>query len=113
MNPNWTFGWFDLERKQWHPSAIDRDIRQGFFTLDTRRGNHRLFAGHPVLADNAEVRIAVFSDGKSEVRAAVNNVADAPVPVTIRLNPALGPASERLLLAPGELKNLTFRLVAK
>ena len=36
MNPNWTFGWFDLDRKEWHPSAIDRDIRQGFFTLDMR-----------------------------------------------------------------------------
>ena len=78
MNPNWTFGWFDLDRKEWHPSAIDRDIRQGFFTLDTRRGNHRLFAGHPVLTDNPEVRMAVFSDGQSEVRATLNNTGDAP-----------------------------------
>jgi hypothetical protein len=113
MNPNWTFGWFDLDRRQWHPSAIDRDIRQGFFTLDTRRGNHRLFAGHPVLADNPETRIAAFSDGKSEVCAAVNNVGDAPMPVTIRLNPSLGPASERFLLAPGELKTVTFKVTAK
>jgi len=113
MNPNWTFGWFDLDRKEWHPSAVDREIRQGFFTLDTRRGNHRLFAGHPVLADNPEARIAVFSDGKSEVCAAVNNVGDAPMPLTIRLNPALGTGSEHLLLAPGELKNVTFKLTAK
>ena len=109
MNPNWTFGWFDLDRKEWHPSAIDRDIRQGYFTLDTRRGNHRLFAGHPVLADNDDVRIAVFSDGKSEVRAALNNVGDAPVSLTVRLNPALGAvAPVRLDLAPGQLKEVKF-----
>jgi hypothetical protein len=111
VNAHWTFGWFDLDRKEWHPSAIDRDLRQGFFTLDTRRGHHRLFAGHPVLADNAAARIAVFSDGKSEVRAAVNNVGDSPAPVTLRLNPALGEASERVVLAPGELKTVTFRMV--
>jgi hypothetical protein len=40
----------------------------------SNRRNCRLLAGHPVLADNAEVWISVFSDGKSEVRAAVNNV---------------------------------------
>lgn len=113
MNPHWTFGWFDLERKEWHPSAIDRDIRQGYFTLDTRRGQHRLFAGHPVLADNAEVRISVFSDGKSEVRAALNNVGDAPLPLTVRLNPALGAAApERLELAPGGLQTVKFALPA-
>ena len=49
------------ERANRHPGAIDRDIRQGYFTLDTRRGNHRLLAGHPVLGDNAEVRISVFA----------------------------------------------------
>jgi hypothetical protein len=66
-----------------------------------------------VLADNPETRIAAFSDGKSEVCAAVNNVGDAPMPVTIRLNPSLGPASERFLLAPGELKTVTFKVTAK
>ena len=37
MNPNWTFAWFDLDRKEWFPSAVDQVINQGFFTLDTRR----------------------------------------------------------------------------
>lgn len=111
MHPHWTFGWFDLDRKEWHPSAIDRDIRQGYFTLDTRRGHHRLFAGHPVLADNADVRIAVFSDGKSEVRAMLNNAEDAPLALTVRLNPALGVAAPvRVELAPGQLQEVSFRL---
>jgi hypothetical protein len=111
MNPNWTFGWFDLDRKEWHPSAIDRDIRQGFFTLDTRRGAHRLFAGHPVLTDNPEVRMAVFSDGKSAVRATLNNAGDAPVSLVVRLNPALGTAaSQRCELSAGELKDVRFGL---
>jgi hypothetical protein len=109
MNPNWTFGWFDLDRKEWYPSAVDRDIRQGFFTLDTRRGKHRLFAGHPVLADDPAVRMAVFSDGKSVVRAALNNVGDAPRSLVVRLNPALGTAlPQRLDLSPGELKEVKF-----
>ncbi|MCY2994544.1 MAG: hypothetical protein NTY19_42765 [Planctomycetota bacterium] len=109
MNPNWTFGWFDLERKEWHPSAIDRDIRQGYFTLDARRGNHRLFAGHPVLADNDDVRIAVFSDGKSEVCATLNNAGDGPLTLTVRLNPTLGVSAPVLLdLAPGQLKEVKF-----
>jgi hypothetical protein len=109
MNPNWTFGWFDLDRKEWHPSAIDCDIRHGFFTLDTRRGKHRLFAGHPVLADDPTVRMAVFSDGKSVVRATLNNVGDAPRSLVVRLNPALGTAPpQRLDLSPGELKEVKF-----
>jgi hypothetical protein len=114
MNPNWTFGWFDLDRKEWHPSAIDRDIRQGFFTLDTRRGAHRLFAGHPVLADNRDVRMAIFSDGKSEVRATLNNVGDVPMSLTVRLSPALGAATpQRLDLSAGELKEVKFTLPGK
>jgi hypothetical protein len=109
MNPNWTFGWFDLDRKEWHPSVIDRDIRQGFFTLDTRRGPHRLFAGHPVLVDDPAVRMAVFSDGKSAVRAALNNVGDAPRSLVVRLNPALGAAPpQRLDLSPGEMREVKF-----
>jgi len=114
VNPNWTFGWFDLDRKEWNPSAIDRDIRQGFFTLDTRRGNHRFFAGHPVLADNPDVRIAVFSDGKSEIRAALNNAGDAPLSLTVRANPALGAAAPQpCSLAPGELKEVKFILAKR
>ncbi|MHB9022575.1 MAG: PHP domain-containing protein [Armatimonadota bacterium] len=109
MNPHWTFAWFDLDRKEWYPSAIDSFIKQGYFTLDTRRGAHRFFAGHPVLADNPDARIAVFSDAKSEVRASLNNVGDAPMNLTVRLNPALGAAPpQQVALAPGELKTVTF-----
>jgi hypothetical protein len=109
MNPNWTFGWLDLDRKEWYPSAIDSFLKQGYFTLDTRRGAHRFFAGHPVLADNPDVRIAVFSDAKSEIRAALNNVGDAPMTVTVRLNPALGTVPpQQMTLAPGELKTVSF-----
>jgi hypothetical protein len=109
MNPNWTFAWFDLDRKEWQPSAVDAYNNTGFFTLDTRRGNHRLFAGHPVVADNPDVRISAFSDGKSTVRAEVNNAGDAPMTVTLRLNPALAPApAQTLTLAPGELKTVAF-----
>lgn len=111
MNPNWTFGWFDLDRHEWHPSAIDRDIRHGYFTLDTRRGAHRFFAGHPVLADNPDVRIAVFSNGKSEVRATLNNAGDVPLSLAVRLNPALGAApAQHLDLPAGGLKSVTFPL---
>jgi hypothetical protein len=111
MNPNWTFAWFDLDRKEWHPSAVDPLIRQGYFTLDTRRGAHHIFAGHPVVADNPDVRIAVLSDARSEVRATLNNVGDQPVTVTVRLNPALGEAPpQQIGLAPGEMKPVTFSL---
>lgn len=110
-NPNWTFAWFDLDRKEWHPSAIDPVIQQGYFTLDTRRGAHRVFAGHPVVADNPDVRIAVFSDAKSQVRASVNNVSDQPVKVKVRLNPALGAAdAQEIELGAGEMKAVTFGL---
>ena len=37
MNPNWTFAYFDLDRKEWFPSAVDQVINQGYFTLDMRR----------------------------------------------------------------------------
>lgn len=109
MNPNWTFAWFDLDRKEWYPSAVDGKIKQGYFTLDTRRGNHRFFAGHPVLCSDPEVRIAVFSDAKSQIVADLNNVGDKPVTVTVRLNLALGEApAQEVSLAPGELKRVTF-----
>lgn len=109
MNPNWTFAWFDLDRKEWFPSAVDFVIHQGYFTFDTRRGPHRFFAGHPILADNPDVRIAVLSDAKSEVRATLNNVGDQPVKVTARLNSALGQALPQMVeLAPGEMKSVTF-----
>jgi len=109
MNPNWTFAWFDLDRKEWYPSAIDRETRTGFFTLDTRRGAHRLFAGHPVLADNPDVHISVLSDGKSEIRADLNNVTDKPMTLTIRLNPALGTsAPQQMELASGEMRTVKF-----
>jgi hypothetical protein len=111
MNPNWTFAWFDLDRKEWSPSAVDPVINQGYFTFDTRRGPHRFFAGHPVLADNPDVRIAVLSDAKSEVRATLNNVGDQPVKLKVRLNPALGAANpQEIELASGEMKAVTFAL---
>ncbi|MBI2193187.1 MAG: hypothetical protein HYU36_14500 [Planctomycetes bacterium] len=109
MNPNWTFAWFDLDRREWYPSAVDPAIRQGYFSLDTRRGHHRFFAGHPVLADQPDVRMAVFSDGKSEIRATLNNVGDDPLKVTVRLHPALGEAQPHPLeLAPGGFVTVTF-----
>jgi hypothetical protein len=94
--------------------VIDRDIRQGFFTLDSRRGAHCIFAGHPVLTDNPNVRMAVFSDGKSEVRATLNNAGDVPVSLTVRPNPALGPAApQRLDLSAGEIKEAKVTLPEK
>ncbi|MBU4365894.1 MAG: hypothetical protein L6437_10230 [Kiritimatiellae bacterium] len=109
MNQNWTFAYFDLDRKEWFPSAVDQVISQGYFTLDTRRGNHRIFAGHPVLADNKDLRILVLSDGASKVQASVNNVGDAAVDATIRLNPALGKAAPvKVHLGSGEVKDLEF-----
>ena len=109
MNPNWTFAYFDLDRKEWFPSAVDQVINQGYFTLDTRLGAHRIFAGHPVMADNKELRILVLSDGASKVQASVNNVGDAAVDAIVRLNPALGKAEPvKVHLEPGEVKNLEF-----
>ena len=109
MNQNWTFAWFDLDRKEWFPSAIDQVINQGFFTIDTRVGDHRIFAGHPVVADNKELRILVLGDGKSKVNASVNNVGDAAMDAVLRLNPALGKAEPvKVHLESGEVKNLEF-----
>ena len=109
LNPNWTFAWFDLDRKEWFPSAVDQATGLGYFTLDTRRGAHRFFAGNPVLADNPEVKIAVLSDGKSRIVAAANNVGDTLVKTQLRLNPALGACEPVALeLAPGELKEVNF-----
>jgi hypothetical protein len=109
MNQNWTFAWFDLDRKEWFPSAIDQAINQGFFTIDTRVGDHRIFAGHPVVADNKELRILVIGDGKSKVSASVNNVGDAAMDAVLRLNPALGKAEPvKVHLESGEVKNLEF-----
>ena len=109
MNPNWTFAWFDLERKEWYPSAMDRVINQGYFTLDTRRGDHRFFAGHPVVADNKELHILVTSDGQSRIQASVNNVGDSAVDATIRLNPALGKADPMTIkIGPAETRDLEF-----
>ena len=109
MNPNWTFAWFDLDRKEWYPSAVDRAINQGYFTIDTRQGNHRFFAGHPVVADNPDLRIAVFCDTPSEITACLNNVSDNSITASVRLNPALG-ASEpvKVELASGEMKTVKF-----
>ena len=112
MNPNWTFAYFDLDRKEWLPSAVDQVISQGYFTLDTRRGNHRIFAGHPVLADNKELQILVLSDGLSKIQASVNNVGDAAMDTIVRLNPALGKAEPvKIHLESGEVNNLDFSFV--
>jgi len=111
MNPNWTFAWFDLDRKQWFPSALDPLIRQGFFTLNTRVGTHRLFAGHPVTADDSDVRISVLSDGSSWIEATLNNVDDRPKKVRVKLHPALGKAEPKdLTLAPGDVKTIRFSM---
>jgi len=113
MNPNWTFAWFDLDRKQWYPSAVDRKIGQGYFSLDTRLGNQRIFAGHPVLADNPDVRISVLSDGRSTVEASLNNVGDGPVTVRVRLHPALGRAqAQTVTLGAGEMRQVEFAMGA-
>jgi hypothetical protein len=110
MNPNWTFAWLDLDRKEWFPSAVDPVIKQGFFTINTRRGTHRFFAGHPVLADNKNLRIAVFSDGRSKIQANINNVGDKAMDTIIRLNPALGKAEPvKIHLESGDMKNLKFK----
>jgi hypothetical protein len=112
MNPNWTFAWFDLDRKEWFPSAVDAAINQGFFTLDTRRGAHRFFAGHPVLADNKDLKIAVLTDGRSKVQASVNNVGDVAVDTAVRLNSALGKVEPvQVHLEPGEVKELEFSFI--
>lgn len=114
MNPNWTFGWFDLDRKEWYPSGVDRLTGQGFFTLDTRRGPHRIFVGHPVLASDPELRVAVFSDAQSLIEADLNNVGDQTKTCTVRLNPALGKAPpQEVSLASGELQRLTFAWTPK
>jgi len=109
MNPNWTFAWFDLDRKQWFPSALDPLIRQGFFTLNTRVGKHRFFAGHPVTADDPDVRITILSDGSSWIDATLNNVDDRAKKIRVRLHPALGKSHPKDLdLAPGDLKTVRF-----
>lgn len=109
MNPNWTFAWFDLDRKEWFPSAVDPVISKGFFTIDTERGSHRIFAGHPVIADNRDLRILALSDGHSKITASVNNVGDAAMDVMVRLNPALGPSEPvKVHLDSGEVKQLEF-----
>jgi hypothetical protein len=114
MNGNWTFGWFDLDRKEWFPSAWDYHIGEGFFTLDTRVGAHRFFAGHPVVAGDPNLKIAAFTDAKTQFTAEVNNVGTAPVTTTVRLNPALGDAApQEVTLAPGEMKSLTFAWTPK
>ena len=111
INQNWTFAYFDLDRKEWFPSAVDQVISKGYFTLDTRLGNHRIFAGHPVGADNPELRIFVLSDGKTKVQASVNNVGDAAVDAVLRLNPGLGAAEPvKVHLESGEVKDLEFPL---
>ena len=109
MNPNWTFAWFDLDRKEWYPSAVDRAINQGYFTMDTRQGNHRFFAGHPVVADNPDLRIAAFCDTPSEITACLNNVSDNSITASVRLNPALGTSEPvKVELASGEMKTVKF-----
>ncbi len=109
MNPNWTFAWFDLGRNEWYPSAVDRKLSQGYFTLDTRRGAHRFFAGHAVVVDNPDVRMSVFYDAKSKISAIVNNISDAALKVKVRLNPALGNVPvQTIQLAPGEMKQVAF-----
>jgi len=111
MNQNWTFAYFDLDRKEWFPSAVDQVISKGYFTLDTRLGNHRIFAGHPVVADNKDLRILAFSDGKTKIHASVNNVGDAAVDAVVRLNPALNKAAPvKIHLGSGEVKEIDFNL---
>ena len=84
---------------------------RAFSRLTPVAARHRLFAGHPVLADNPDVRIAAFSDGKSVVRATLNNIGDTPVSLMVRLNPALGAAApQHIELPAGAIKDLTFAL---
>lgn len=105
MNPNWTFAYIDLDRKEWFPSAVDPEIRQGYFSLDTRAGDHRIFAGHPVISDNPNLKIIVTWDAFSDIEANVNNTGDETIETTIQLNPALGGAeSIKIRLSPGETK---------
>ena len=113
MNPNWTFAWFDLNRHEWFPSAVNARRQQGYFTLDLRKGPYHIFAGEPVLANDPRVRVEVLSDGKTYVRAGLDNVGNQLVRVTVRLNPALGAAPPQTVqLGSGAIKSVTFALTS-
>jgi hypothetical protein len=60
LNDKWTAGKVDLARKQWFPLGV-RD-GAAYTTVDTAEGEHQLYIGNLVTADNADLVLTLVPD---------------------------------------------------
>jgi len=109
LNTNWTFGYYNFKNNEFFPSAIDYRTKKGYFTIDTEKGDYEIFAGHPVISNDRNVKIFVVKFNKKGIVAEVNNVSDKEIKTEVYLNPLIGNKSEKIILKSGEFKKIVFK----
>ncbi|HEY3418666.1 MAG TPA: hypothetical protein VGM23_17455, partial [Armatimonadota bacterium] len=82
LNEKWTAATVDLARKQWFPLGVWQGA--AYTTIDTTAGEHQLFIGNLVTADNPDVLLTLLpdnADGNTYVE--VHNPTEKAVQVTV------------------------------
>jgi len=101
LNPKWTAGKVDLERKEWYPLGVWQGA--AFTTLDTTEGDHRLYLGNLVTTDNPDLVLTLLpanADGSTLLD--VHNPTDraATAKVRVPVTTFLAKAQEREVTVP-------------
>lgn len=104
-NPNWqTVYRLNGSRKWRYLGELDGYF---YFNLYTNMRDHTVMAGHPVLADNPRVIIALEDPAGAQSSFELYNPTDAAVTVTVRTNPEFyKPWSREVRLQPFESKRV-------
>jgi hypothetical protein len=99
LNPNWQAIYTRNDSKRWRYFGQLDGYR--YFSLNTSQSAYTVKAGHPLLADQDEIRIALDDPRGAQSEFEVYNPTAAAMNVTIRTNPAFFKAqSFNLTVAP-------------
>jgi hypothetical protein len=99
LNPNWQAVYTLNDSRRWRYFGQLDGYR--YFSLNTSRSAYTVKAGHPLLADQDEIRITLDDPRGAQSEFEVYNPTATAMRVTIRTNPAFFKAqSFKLTVAP-------------
>lgn len=115
LNSHWSVQLLDRARKGPNTRALPIRDGKAYAMLDLTQGDSDLFIGHPVIADNAEVRILVSWMDKGKWFVEAHNPTDRPLKATLKSSPGWTPFSfaETIELAPGTSRTWTVAETAR
>jgi|GEM_PF-3772036 hypothetical protein len=107
FNPNWLVAWQLDGSGNWR--FMGNDGKDFYFQLYTDIAAHKLFAGHPVTADDPEVKITLNDPEGGNQRFEIYNPTDKAKKVILSANESfLKKLTKTVELAPHESKNIIF-----